>query len=198
MYAYISGRVAQKATAYIVIDVGGVGYKVFTDTYTLNDVKTGADAKLYTFLKVAEDELSLYGFGREEQKNMFEKLLGISGIGPKVALAVLSGMRVNDIAAAVISGDDRAFTDVPGIGKKMAQRLVLELKEKVDFADAADAGITGGAIPAAGGDAASDACAALVGLGYNRQEALAAVAAVKHLGDTAEELVALALKRIGG
>lgn len=196
MYSYIRGKVAQKAANYIVIDVGGVGYKLFSDNFSLNEAKTGTEATMHTYLKVAEDELTLYGFGREEQKNMFEKLISISGIGPKSALAILSGMRVNDIAAAIISGDDKAFTTAPGIGKKTAQRLVLELKEKIDFEEAVGIDPEVAEL-AAGGDAAADACAALCGLGYNRQEALAAVAAVKSLGDTAEELVALALRRIG-
>ncbi|MDL2237926.1 Holliday junction branch migration protein RuvA [Christensenellaceae bacterium OttesenSCG-928-K19] len=196
MYEYIAGKVAHKATNYIVIDVGGVGYKIFADSFTINGAVSGEQATIYTYLKVAEDEMSLYGFARQEQKSMFEKLIGISGVGPKVALAVLSSMRVNDIAAAIFANDDKAFQNVPGIGKKTAQRLVLELKEKVDFQDAV--GVDMAELPGmADMDAAADACAALVGLGYNRQEALAAVNAVKALGDTAEELVALALKRIG-
>lgn len=194
MYAYISGEVAQKAATYAVIDVGGVGYLIYTDSFSLNTLKTGEQGKLYTYLKVAEDDMALYGFATVEQKTMFEKLLSISGIGPKAAAAVLSCMRVNDIAAAVISNDDKAFTNVPGIGKKTAQRLVLELKEKVDFEDAVGEGFDPSE---ASQDAAQEAAAALAGLGYNRQEAIAAVAAVKGLGDTAEELVSLALKRIG-
>lgn len=194
MYAYISGEVAQKAATYAVIDVNGVGYLIYTDSFSLNNLKTGEKGKLYTYLKVAEDDMTLYGFGTVEQKAMFEKLLSISGIGPKAAAAVLSCMRVNDIAAAVISNDDKAFTNVPGIGKKTAQRLVLELKEKVDFEDAVGQGFD---LSEVSRDAAAEAAAALAGLGYNRQEAVAAVAAVKSLGDTAEELVALALKRIG-
>ncbi len=194
MYAYISGEVAQKAATYAVIDVNGVGYLIYTDSFSLNNLKTGEKGKLYTYLKVAEDDMTLYGFGTVEQKTMFEKLLSISGIGPKAAAAVLSCMRVNDIAAAVISNDDKAFTNVPGIGKKTAQRLVLELKEKVDFEDAVGEGYD---LSELSQDAAAEAAAALAGLGYNRQEAVAAVAAVKSLGDTAEELVALALKRIG-
>ena len=113
-----AGEVVQKAAAYAVIDVGGVGYQIFTDTFSLNSIKTGREAKLYTYLKVAEDDMTLYGFLTQEQKTMFEKLLSISGIGPKAAASVLSVMRVNDIAAAVISNDDKAFTNVPGIGKK--------------------------------------------------------------------------------
>lgn len=194
MYAYISGEVVQKAPNYAVIDVNGVGYQIFTDTFSLNMLKTGQQGKLYTYLKVAEDDMTLYGFGTSEQKTMFEKLLSINGIGPKAAASVLSVMRVNDIAAAVISSDDKAFTSVPGIGKKTAQRLVLELKEKVDIEDAVGDGVDMSVFTQ---DAATEAVAALCGLGYNRQEAVAAIAAVKNLGDSAEELVALALKRIG-
>lgn len=194
MYAYISGEVVQKAAAYAVIDVGGVGYQIFTDTFSLNSIKTGEKAKLYTHLKVAEDDMTLYGFLTQEQKTMFEKLLSISGIGPKAAASVLSVMRVNDIAAAAISNDDKAFTNVPGIGKKTAQRLVLELKEKVDFEDAVGMDMD---MTEFSQDAAAEAAAALAGLGYNRQEAVAAIAAVRSLGDTAEELVGLALKRMG-
>ncbi len=194
MYAYISGKVAQKATNYAVIDVGGVGYQIYTDTFSLNALKTGENGKLYTYLKVAEDDMTLYGFATTEQKAMFEKLLSISGIGPKAAASVLSTMRVNDIAAAVISNDDKAFTGVPGIGKKTAQRLVLELKEKVDFEDAVGDGADLSEIAQ---DAAQEAVMALTGLGYNRQEAVTAISAVKNLGDTAEELVSLALRRMG-
>lgn len=194
MYAYIAGEVVQKAAAYVVLDVGGIGYQIFTDTFSLNALKTGERAKLYTYLKVAEDDMTLYGFSAKEQKEMFEKLLSISGIGPKAAVSVLSVMRVNDIAAAVVSNDDKAFTNVPGIGKKTAQRLVLELKEKVELEDAIGFGADLSEISQ---DAAAEAAAALVGLGYNRQEAVAAVAAVRNLGDTAEEFVSLALKRLG-
>ena len=194
MYAYISGEVVQKAANYAVIDVNGVGYLIYTDSFSLGNLKTGTQGKLYTYLKVAEDDMTLYGFATVEQKAMFEKLLSISGVGPKAAAAVLSSMRVNDIAAAVISNDDKAFTNVPGIGKKTAQRLVLELKEKVDFDMAVGEGFDMSEVSQ---DAAAEAAAALAGLGYNRQEAVAAIAAVKSLGDTAEELVALALKRMG-
>ena len=194
MYAYIEGKVVQKAAAYAVLDVGGIGYRIFTDTFSLNALRTGETARLYTYLKVAEDDMTLYGFSTQEQKTMFEKLLSISGIGPKAAASVLSVMRVNDIAAAVIANDDKAFTNVPGIGKKTAQRLVLELKEKVDFEDAVGGGPDMTEIAQ---DAAAEAAAALIGLGYNRQEAVAAIAAVRSLGDTAEDLVGLALKRMG-
>ncbi len=196
MYEYLKGKIAHRDTNYLVVDVGGVGYKVFADSFTLNTVKTGEEATIHTYLKVAEDEFTLYGFHQKEQRSMFEKLISISGVGPKAAISILSALRVNDIAAAIISNDDKAFTVAQGIGKKTAQRLVLELKEKVDFSEAIG---TDADVPAFAGttDAAADAAAALVGLGYNRQEAMNAIAAVKNLGDTAEELVSLALRRMG-
>ncbi|MEF9989971.1 MAG: Holliday junction branch migration protein RuvA [Christensenellaceae bacterium] len=193
MYAYIYGEVNFKSTNYVVIDVGGIGYKIFADTFTINSLNTGEKAKIYTYLRVSQDDLALYGFAGQEQKTMFEKLITISGIGPKVAMSVLSSMRPNDIAAAIISSDEKAFSNVSGIGKKTAQRLILELKEKVDFELATGADIDGSILTQ---DIVQEAAAALASLGYNRQEAVAAVAAVKNLGDSAEELVLLALKRL--
>jgi Holliday junction DNA helicase RuvA len=194
MFDYISGKVARKDAAFLVIDVGGVGFKVFADSFTLNQVKTGEAAKIHTYLKVGEDEFTLYGFHQQEQRAMFEKLIGINGIGPKAALSILSSLRVSDIAAAAISNDDKAFTIALGIVKKRAQRIVLEIKEMVVFADAV--GDDSVFATGEGSAAAADAVAALAGLGYSRQEALDAVASVKALGDTAEELVALALRRM--
>ena len=191
MYAYISGKAAQIGINYIVIDAGGVGYMVYTNSYSAQAAKTGEDCRLYTHLVVREDELSLYGFATMEEKAMFEKLISISGIGPKVALSLLSSVKVTDIAAAAVCGNAAAFECVSGIGKKTAQRLVLELKEKVDISETVGGGLSGGA-----GNAMEEAAAALIGLGYQRAEALLALSAVQNLGDTAEDLVLLALKRL--
>ncbi len=196
MFDYISGKVAHRDQDFLVIDVGGIGYQIMTDGFTLNAVQTGETATIYTFLKVSADDIRLYGFHQKEQRSMFEKLTSVSGVGPKAGISILSALRVNDIAAAIIANDDKAFTIAPGIGKKTSQRLILELKEKVDFSEAIGSDADAAAF-CGGTDAAADACAALVGLGYNRQEAMAAISAVKSLGDTAEELVALALKRMG-
>ncbi len=191
MYAYISGKAAQICTNYIVIDAGGVGYLIYTNSYSAAAARAGEDCRLYTHLVVREDELSLYGFATMEEKAMFEKLISISGIGPKVALSLLSSVKVADIAAAAVCGNAAAFECVSGIGKKTAQRLVLELKEKVDISETVGGGLPGGA-----GNAMEEAAAALVGLGYQRSEALSALSAVQNLGDTAEDLVLLALKRL--
>ena len=191
MYAYISGKAAQIGANYIVIDAGGIGYMIYTNSFSAGSVAVGTDAKLFTHLIVREDELTLYGFAIPEEKAMFEKLISISGIGPKVALSILSTLKVADIASAVVSGNAAAFETVSGVGKKTAQRLVLELKEKVAIADTIGAGTFAGA-----GNAVQEAAEALIGLGYQRAEAITAVSAVQNLGDTAEELVLLALKRI--
>lgn len=191
MYAFISGKAAQIGPNYIVIDAGGIGYFIFTNSFSAGSFSVGQEAKLYTRLIVREDELSLYGFATAEEKAMFEKLISISGIGPKVALSILSTLKVADIAAAAVSANAAAFETVSGVGKKTAQRLVLELKEKVDVSDAVGAGMGAGF-----GNAVEEAATALINLGYQRAEAVAAVSAVKNLGDTAEELVLLALKRL--
>ena len=191
MYAYISGKAAQIGANYIVIDAGGIGYLIYTNSFSAGSFAVGEDARLYTHLIVREDELTLYGFAAPEEKTMFEKLISISGIGPKVALSILSTLKIADIAAAAVSGNAAAFETVSGVGKKTAQRLVLELKEKVEISDTVGAGMGGGIQ-----NAVEEAVAALTNLGYQRLEATAAVSAVKSLGDTAEELVLLALKRL--
>lgn len=195
MYAYISGKVIQKNSDNAVIDANGVGYRILTDAFSLAELQTGQQGKLYTYLKVAEDDMSLFGFYTQRQEEMFEKLLNINGIGPKAALSVLSVMRVEDIAAAVFANDDKAFARAQGIGKKTAQRLVLELKEKVELPEITD---DGGA-PAAVGEANAvrEAVEALTSLGYQRQDAFTAVSRVRNLGDTSEDYVRLALKRMG-
>ncbi len=191
MYAYISGKAAQICANHVVIDAGGIGYLVYTNSFSAGSFSVGGEAKLYTHLIVREDELTLYGFATPEEKTMFEKLISISGIGPKVALSILSTLKVADIAAAAVSANAAAFETVSGVGKKTAQRLVLELKEKVEISDAVGAVLDGGIT-----NAVEEAATALINLGYQRAEAVTAVSAVKNLGDTAEELVLLALKRI--
>jgi len=193
MYAYIKGTVAFCGSSYVALDVSGVGYKIIAPTRVLQNVKMGQELMLFTYLVVREDELSLYGFESEEEKAMFERLIGVSGIGPKVGMAVLSGLSAQDVAAAVVSGDMSAFSGVPGVGKKTAQRILLELKDKVDSAEL----VRTGEMPAAGGySPQTEAVEALVSLGYARSEAAAAVGAVQALADSAEELTLLALKRL--
>lgn len=132
MFAYINGKIADKANNYVVIDAGGVGYKIFMSTKAiegLNDI--GEMQKVYTYYYVREDNISLYGFLSNEELRMFELLLSVSGIGAKSALAILSEITPSSFALAVITSDDSKLVKIPGIGKKTAARMILELKDKL-------------------------------------------------------------------
>ena len=194
MYEFIRGSVAVIGENYIALDVGGVGYKVFVPERTRGSVKKDQQMTLYTRLTVKDGEPTLYGFADQREREMFIRLTAISGVGPKAAMSVLSSLRVDDIVRGVISADAKLFGKVSGIGPKTAGRIVLELKDKVDLADTLESGFVA---EAAAGGPMSEAVEALVSLGYAKAEALAAVSAVKDLGDTAEELTLMALKRMG-
>jgi Holliday junction DNA helicase RuvA len=161
----LSGRLAAKQPPQVLVDVGGVAYELDVPMSTFYNLPaTGEAVSLYTHLVVREDAHVLYGFATLEERAAFRQLIRISGIGARTALAVLSGLSVGDLAQAVTLQDTARLTRVPGIGKKTAERLLLELKGKLAEA-----------IPAAGGEQASDVVNALVALGYSDKEALAAV-----------------------
>ena len=177
MIAQLSGVVARAAATYVVLDVHGVGYKVFVPLSVLEGLPPqGQPVSLVTHTLVREDDISLFGFNGENELRVFELLLTVSGVGPKVALALLSALPAEDLAKAVGSEDVRTLTRVPGIGAKTAQRLVLELRDKLValgfewMAERPDA-----RAPAAKRDTASamleDVVSALVNLGYNKPEA---------------------------
>jgi len=178
-----------------VIEAGGVGYRVYTSAQSLLHIKAGMTTKMYCQLVVREDAHTLYGFFTPEEREMFLRLTGVSGIGPKVALAILSAMKVSDLAAAIITSDERAFSKISGVGKKTAQRIIIDLAEKISTHEIIDDG-AGEPLPGGVGVEA-EAIAALVSLGYNRAEAAKAVASVKSLGDTTEDIILLALRRMG-
>lgn len=195
MYDYIKGEVISTDKDMAVVEAGGIGYRIFTTAQSLAHISAGQAARLYCHFVVREDAHTLYGFVTTEEREMFVRLTGVSGIGPKAALAVLSAMKISELAAAIITSDETALQKVPGIGKKTAQRIIIDLAEKIGTRE-----VTGGAdMPgeAGGMGAEAEALAALVALGYNRAEAARAVASVRSLGDTAEELILMALKRMG-
>jgi Holliday junction DNA helicase RuvA len=192
MYDYIKGEAIETGKDYAVIEAYGVGYHIYTTAQSLLNIKTGETLKLYCHFVVREDAHTLYGFTAPEEKEMFIKLIGVSGIGPKAALSILSAMKISDIAAAVITSDEGAFEKISGIGKKTAQRIIVDLSGKITSSDTIGAGTA-----AAAADKEAEAIGALVALGYNRSEAMKAVSSVKNLGDTAEELILMALKRMG-
>lgn len=132
MLAYIKGNLEMKMTGYVVIDVGGLGYKVFMSENGIEKLgNIGEEVKVHTFYRVREDDISIFGFNTLEELKMFELLLGVSGVGAKTALTMIAVLEPSQFAFAVISEDIKALTQIPGIGAKSAQRIVLELKDKL-------------------------------------------------------------------
>ncbi len=195
MIGRLHGVLLRKEPPALLVDVGGVGYEVeapMTVFYELPAV--GEKVTLHTHLVVREDAHLLYGFVREAQRRLFRELLKVNGVGPRVALAVLSGLSDEEFCRSVAEEDIARLTKVPGIGRKTAERLVIELRDKLpaDYVlPAATSGATGPAIPA---DPVSEAVSALVALGYKPNEASRAVRAVPTQGLGAEEIIRQALK----
>ena len=199
MYAYLNGKVAEKGPNSLVIDVNGVGYLLNVSMNTLQETPpAGESMKVYTVLSVKEDAMELFGFATQEEKRMFTRLIAISGIGPKVALSILGSMPLRDLTLAIVTGDTTALSRAPGVGKKTAQRIALELKEKVDESDFASVPASIGNITPVQEDAVQEALAALQSLGYTAAEAAKAVSQVREQSDSANELVRLALRNMAG
>ena len=199
MFYYISGKVAAAEAGLVVLDAGGVGYAINTSYPSARTVKVGEQALFYTFLRVAENIFELYGFVRRDELDCFKQLVTISGVGPRVALAILGTVTPEKLALCVISGDEKALTAAPGVGKKLAQRILLELKDKMSRDQLESAAQESGVeLPqtGAGASAMEDALAALAVLGYPRAVAMSALAGVKAEGMGTDELVRAALKRL--
>lgn len=190
MIGTLRGRLTHKSPQGVIIEAAGVGYMVTVPTGTLSSLPSvGHDAFLYIYTHVREDALLLYGFSTEDEKRIFLALLGITGIGPKVAMNIVSGMSHDDFIRAVEAGDTDSLSRIPGLGKKTAQRIVLEMKGKLP-ADEVTTPV---------GAVASDALSALVNLGYKKSEALDAIEAVRgRAPETIEGLLKEALKYLTG
>ncbi len=195
MYAYLEGTVAEKNQNEIVIDVMGVGYQLSCSMNTLqNAPMIGERMRIYTILNVREDAMELYGFYSKEEKRMFTQLTSVSGIGPKTALGMLGAMPLRDLQLAIMTGDTTALSRAPGIGKKTAQRIALELREHVSAEELAASGTSVRIDTTAPSDGVAEAIMALQTLGYSASEAAKAVGSVKDQSDKADELIRLALK----
>ena len=195
MYAHLNGIVAEKGDGTLVIECAGVGYQLSVSASTLSDAPAvGANMKCYTLLSVREDAMELFGFSTREEKQMFMKLTAVTGIGAKSALGILSAMSLKDLSLAIVSGDVTTLSRAPGIGKKTAQRIILELKDKVDAVELRSP--SGAALKGANirQDATSEAIEALLALGYQQSEAARAIAALDPLPSTSDEIIRQALK----
>ena len=199
MFYYLNGTVAHKEANLAVIDCGGVGYACRTTTNTLSLLNLGEKAKLYTYLNTKEDAFDLYGFSTAEELNLFRLLIGVSGVGPKAGLAILSSNTPANLAMSIITGDERALTCAPGVGKKIAQRVILELKDKLAKGQVAAAGESyrGSGVTIIPENKASEAAAALAVLGYSREEINAALRGID-LDNLTLEQMAHFLRPLGG
>lgn len=196
MFYYVNGTVAEIEAGLAVIDCSGVGYACATTNYTLSQLKKGERAKLYTYLNVREDAMELFGFASQSELRSFKMLIGVSGVGPKAALSILSSTTPQQLAMAVVMGDEKALTAAPGIGKKIAQRIILELKDKL--AKEQTSFSSDGPVPviaAGGANKAGEASAALAVLGYGTPEIAAALKGVD-MEQPLEEIIRQALKKM--
>ena len=204
MYAYIKGTIAGRNDAELIVDNNGVGYLIncpLSISAPLGGI--GDEVKVFVYQSVKEDDISLYGFAAQEQKDMFLKLITVSGIGPKVAHSICACLEPEQFAAAVMSNNVAVLTGVKGLGKKTAERIILELKDKLKAQTGKSAGTTklavsAGAVSAADGSVMSDAVGALLMLGFKEQEATESVASAYTEGIGLEELIKKALKLASG
>ena len=195
MFYYLNGTVAELLPGMAVMDCGGVGYACRTTSNTLSALKRGQNGKLYTFLHVGDAIFDLYGFATRSELDAFRMLIGVSGVGPKAALGLLSAMTPDALTLAIVTEDERALTSAPGIGKKIARRMILELKDRLSgetFGGGAD--VSGGA--AAFVDKATEAAQALTALGYSAQEIRAAMKGLDTASLPLEEIIRQSLKKM--
>ncbi len=196
MFYYLNGIVAETGANLAVIDCGGVGYSCATTNYTLAQLKKGEKAKLYTYLHVREDIFELYGFASQSELNSFKMLISVSGVGPKAALAVLSATTPNQLVLSIVTGDEKALTAAPGIGKKIAQRIILELKDKLAKEQSSFTADSGTVPVVVQNDKSAEAAAALSVLGYTSQDIAVALKGIDMASLPLEEVIRQALKKM--
>ena len=199
MIYYVSGPVTVLEPGLAVIDCGGVGYACRTTSYTIAQIKKGDKAKLFTYLNVREDAMELYGFATAEELKLFQQLISVSGVGPKAALSILSSNTPANLALSIITGDEKALTCAQGIGKKIAQRVILELKDKLSKGQGISASGETVSIPGMTvipQNKLSEASAALAVLGYSQAEINIALKGVDVENQPLEQIVRLALKNM--
>ncbi len=196
MFYYLEGTIKKIDSVSVVVDISGVGYKCYTTRNTLSYLEDGKKQRLYTYCNIKEDTFDIYGFIDTNEKRCFELLLGVSGVGPKAAISILSSTTPEGLAMAVITEDEKVLSSAPGIGKRTAQRVILELKDKIAKETT---GVKVGATinkvgPALPGNKVSEATAALVVLGYSSAEITNALRGIDAENLTVEEIIKEVLK----
>ncbi|MFT5114439.1 MAG: Holliday junction DNA helicase RuvA [Parasphingorhabdus sp.] len=198
MIGFLEGRLVQKQPPQLLVNVSGVGYEVEAPMTTFYDLPdTGANVLLHIHMQVREDAHRLYGFSTRAQRDLFRMLLKVNGVGPRVALAILSGLRVEEFHQCVMQGDITALTRVPGIGRKTAERLLIEMRDKLE--DISNTSIESSmSSTGIATDPVSEAVSALIALGYKPTEASRVVQSINHEDATSESLIRQALSSLSG
>ena len=194
MFYYLNGTITVLDANLAVVDCGGVGYACHTTNYTISKLQIGKPARLYTYCNIKEDAFDIYGFSTREELSCFERLLGVTGVGPKAALAILSVVTPDQFTLAVMTQDEKTLTMAQGVGKKMAQRILLELKDKIAGAQMELNAAQMDAAPAMRGSKTAEATAALASLGYSQQEIALALKGIDVQTASVEEIVRQALR----
>lgn len=197
MISYIKGKLEAKNIDSVIIEVGGIGYKIFMSVNSMDRLgEAGTDVKVYTYMRVREDDISLFGFCTNEELKMFEQLLGVSGVGAKSALSILANISPSSFALAIITEDINTLKGLPGIGAKSAQRMILELKDKMKTQEAIETEV----VPVKTtikNDKAKDAIEALQVLGYSRRDIELIMAKINTEELSVEEIIKQGLKYLG-
>lgn len=196
MFHHIKGIVTDLELSAVVIECAGVGFELNTTAHTISRLKIGESAKLYTYENIREDAFDLFGFYDLREKRCFEMLIGVSGVGPKAAISILSSATPETLAMSVISGDEKMLTAAPGVGKKIAQRILLELKDKMSkesLGMSAASGVVQSAVP--GSSKLSDAVSALMVLGYSSAEVSLLIKDVDVENTALEDIIKNALRK---
>jgi Holliday junction DNA helicase RuvA len=197
MISYIKGKLEAKNLDNVIVEIGGIGYKIFMSATSMDRLgEVGTEVKVHTYMRVREDDISLYGFCTNEELKMFEQLLGVSGVGAKVALSILANISPSSFALAIITGDLNTLKSLPGIGAKSAQRMILELKDKMKTQEAIETEFIP-AKTAIKNDKAKDAIEALQVLGYARRDIDLAISKINTNELSVEEIIKQGLKYLG-
>ena len=200
MFYYLNGTVSEIGQSSVILDVGGVGFEVNTSLQTISDLKIGNQAKLYISESVGENNYDLYGFSELKEKRFFQLLISVSGVGPKAAISLLSSLRTDSLILAIVNDDIKTLTAAPGIGKKIAQRILLELRDKLGaelpaVSAAADSFVTQNA-SAVEDRAVADAIAGLSVLGYSASEVNPIIRRTDWAGMSADQIIREVLKNM--
>ncbi len=196
MIGYIKGKLLFVNDNTVVLENNGIGYEITCSSSALSEIISGSEGAVYTYMAVREDGIFLYGFNSIEEKNMFLKLISVSGVGPKMGITILSAMNIADLAVKIATSDVKGLSSVKGLGKKTAERIILELREKVLEVDT-QTGEVLTSTPVTLSKEDDDAVFALLSLGFSKSECVSAVKKAKEQGaDTLEKIISVALKNV--